>query len=104
MRWRHPTSPFPGSAPPTMGAGGPPTPGRTGNANGTGFVIDAAGHIVTNHHVIDGCISDIKGNLTGGAPAVLRVVSKDAANDMALLQGPADIFRSFAKIRDRSIR
>jgi S1-C subfamily serine protease len=84
--------------------GGPPKPGRTGNANGTGFVIDATGHIITNHHVIDGCISDIKGNLTGGAPAVLRVVSKDPANDMALLQGPPDIFKSFAKIRDRSIR
>jgi S1-C subfamily serine protease len=53
--------------------------------------------------VVDGCISDIKGNLTGGATAVLRVVSKDPANDMALLQGPADIFKSFAKIRDRSI-
>ena len=84
--------------------GGPPKPGKTGNASGTGFVISANGHIVTNHHVIDGCVSDIKGNLTGGAPAVLRVVSKDPANDMALLQGPADIFKSFAKIRDRSIR
>ena len=84
--------------------GGPPKPGRTGNASGTGFVISAAGQIITNNHVIDGCVGDIKGNLTGGAPAVLRVVSKDSANDMALLQGPADIFKSFAKIRDRAIR
>jgi S1-C subfamily serine protease len=82
----------------------PAKPGRTGNYSGTGFVIDASGHIITNNHVIDGCVGDIKGNLTGGAPAVLRVVSKDSANDMALLQGPADTFKSFARIRDRSIR
>ena len=84
--------------------GGPAKPGRTGNSSGTGFVISATGQIITNHHVIDGCVGDIKGNLTGGAPAVLRVVSKDAANDLALLQGPADQFKSFAKIRDRTIR
>jgi S1-C subfamily serine protease len=84
--------------------GGPAQSGRTGTASGTGFVISAAGHIITNHHVIDGCVGDIKGNLTGGVPTVLRVVSKDAANDMALLQGPADTFKNFARIRDRSIR
>ena len=82
----------------------PGAPPKTGNSNGTGFVISATGQIITNHHVIDGCVGDIKGNLTGGAQAVLRVVSKDPANDLALLQGPADQFRNFAKIRDRSIR
>ncbi len=86
------------------GPGGPAKPGRTGNASGTGFVISASGHIMTNHHVIDGCVGDIKGNLTGGAPAVLRVVASDAANDLALLQGPVDQFKSFAQIRERSIR
>lgn len=83
---------------------GPPKPGKTGSQTGTGFVISAAGHIITNHHVVDGCVGDIKGNLTGAAPAVLRVVSSDPANDMALLQGPADSFKRFAKIRERSIR
>ena len=67
-------------------------------------MISATGQIITNHHVIDGCTGDIKGNLTGGAPAVLRVVSKDAANDLALLQGPADQFKQFARICDRTIR
>jgi S1-C subfamily serine protease len=85
-------------------ADGPPKHGRTGSSSGTGFVISASGQIITNHHVVDGCIGDIKGNLTGGAQAVLRVVSKDPANDLALLQGPADAFKSFAKIRDHSIR
>src|SRR5581483_5897905 len=36
-------------------SGGPAKPGKTGNTSGTGFVIDATGHIITNHHVIDGC-------------------------------------------------
>jgi S1-C subfamily serine protease len=34
----------------------------------------------------------------------LRLVNSDQANDLALLHGPADTFKRFAKIRDRSIR
>lgn len=72
--------------------------------SGTGFVVSANGHIVTNHHVIDGC-SDLKGNITGEAAMVLRVVSSDANNDLALLQAPSTAtFKEFARIRDRSIR
>lgn len=71
---------------------------------GTGFVVSANGHIVTNNHVIEGC-SDLKGNLTGEAAMVLRVVSSDANNDLALLQAPSTAtFKEFARIRDRSIR
>ncbi|WP_439395432.1 S1C family serine protease [Bradyrhizobium sp. PMVTL-01] len=73
--------------------------------SGTGFVVSANGHIVTNNHVIDGCVGDIKGNLTGEASMVLRVVSSDANNDLALLQAPSTTtFKDFARIRDRSIR
>ena len=81
-----------------------PKSGRTGSQTGTGFVISGSGHIVTNHHVVNGCVGDIKGNLTGEAGATLRLVNSDQANDLALLQGPADTFKRFAKIRDRSIR
>ena len=81
-----------------------PKSARTGSQTGTGFVVSANGHIVTNHHVIDGCVGDIKGNLTGEAATTLRVVNSDSANDLALLQGPAESFKSYAKIRDRSIR
>jgi S1-C subfamily serine protease len=77
--------------------------GKTVGHTGTGFVISANGHIITNHHVIDGCTGDIKGNLTGDATATLRVVNSDAANDLALLQGPAESFKAFARIRDRAI-
>ena len=80
-------------------------PVRTGNVTGTGFVVSPNGHIVTNNHVIRGCIGDIKGNLTGEASMVLRVVSTDAGNDLALLQAPATTaFKDFVKIRDRSTR
>ncbi|MBV9461517.1 MAG: trypsin-like peptidase domain-containing protein [Bradyrhizobium sp.] len=76
---------------------------RTGTQTGTGYVISANGHIITNHHVIDGCVGGIKGNLTGDAAATLRVVNSDATNDLALLQGPAETFKAFVKIRDRTI-
>ena len=77
---------------------------RSGGGFGTGFVVSPNGHIITNNHVIDGC-SDLKGNLTGEAAMVLRVVSSDANNDLALLQAPSTAtFKDFARIRDRSIR
>lgn len=84
----------------------PPAGGKPARAkSGTGFVVSANGHVVTNHHVIDGCVGDIKGNLTGEAAMVLRVVSSDANNDLALLQAPSTTtFKDFARIRDRSIR
>jgi len=92
------TAPDKQAAPP---AGSKPAKARSG----TGFVVSASGHIVTNNHVINGCVGDIKGNLTGEAAITLRVVSSDANNDLALLQAPATTaFKDFARIRDRSIR
>jgi len=44
------------------------------------------------------------GNLSGEPATTPRAVSSDTSNDLALLQGPAASFKSFAKIRDRSIR
>lgn len=80
-------------------------PAKTADFSGTGFVVSASGHIVTNHHVIDGCIGDIKGTLTGEAPVVLRVVSSDSYNDLALLQAPATTtFKDFVRIRNRPVK
>jgi hypothetical protein len=43
-------------------SGSPPeTSAKTGNQTGTGFVISNNGHVVTNQHVVDGCVSDIQG-------------------------------------------
>ena len=95
------------SAPKAMAdKGDAPNNAKSGKAvghTGTGFVISASGHIITNHRVIDGCTGDIKGNLTGEATATLRVVNSDATNDLALLQGPPESFKAFAKIRNRAI-
>ncbi|MET3910722.1 S1-C subfamily serine protease [Bradyrhizobium sp. S3.3.6] len=99
-----------GAAKPAAAAdkqGAPPAskPGKGAKSSsgfGTGFVVSASGHIVTNNHVIDGC-SELKGNLTGEPAMVLRVVSSDANNDLALLQPSSAVaFKDFARIRDRS--
>lgn len=84
----------------------PPNAGKAPRAkSGSGFVVSASGHVITNNHVINGCAGDIKGNLTGEAATVLRVVSTDANNDLALLQTPpTTTIKDFARIRDRSIR
>ena len=99
----------PAAAKPGAAADAPPgAPGaakpKSVSKSGTGFVISAGGHVVTNQHVIAGC-TDIRGNLTGESAMTLRLVSSDEANDLALLQAPsATSFKDFAKIRDRSIR
>jgi S1-C subfamily serine protease len=78
-------------------------PGRTMSQIGTGFVISSNGHVVTNHHVIDGCIGDISGNLTGEAAMKLRLVSSDQTNDLALLQAPSPL-KDVASIRGTGVR
>ena len=52
---------------------------------GTGFVVDADGHIFTNYHVVEG-----QGRLTAvlhdGARLSAEIVAKDPARDIALLK------------------
>jgi Trypsin-like peptidase domain len=64
-------------------------PSKTVGKTGTGFVVSSSGHVVTNQHVVDGCVDDIKGNLSGEAPVKLRLVSSDETNDLALRQAPS---------------
>jgi S1-C subfamily serine protease len=88
---------------PPADKGAKPVKSGGGGKTGTGFVVSSNGHIVTNNHVISGC-GEIHGNLTGDAPATLRVVSADESNDLALLQGPAASFKDYVRIRDRTLR
>ncbi|MGY3694793.1 S1-C subfamily serine protease [Bradyrhizobium sp. USDA 3240] len=90
----------PAAAPP-QAAPNPPPQKQAKSGTGTGFVVSSGGHVVTNHHVVDGC-SEITGNLSGEAPAKLRLVSSDETNDLALLQAPSP-FKDVAKIRQNAI-
>ena len=59
-------------------AGAPPAkPKKLVEVNGTGFLINPSGCILTNNHVISECAGDIRGNLTAENPVKLRVVSAD---------------------------
>lgn len=52
---------------------------------GSGFVIDADGHIVTNNHVIDGA-RKVTVTLEDGTELAARVVGRDPRTDIALLK------------------
>ena len=69
-------------------------------STGSGFFASGAGHVLTNAHVVNEC-ADVR-----IPPSVsVRVVARDDASDLALLQGPADPGRAFATFRQgRGIR
>ena len=52
---------------------------------GSGFIIDAEGYIVTNHHVVDGSRS-IEVQLSDGRTFQPKVIGSDAETDLALLK------------------
>ena len=81
----------------------PPANSKTVAVNGTGFAVDVAGHIVTNNHVIAGCIGEIQGSLPSQSAMKLRVVARDQTNDLALLEAPEKL-KSFVNIRAAPIR
>ena len=66
-----------------------PVPGfpqqETQRALGSGFVIDKAGHIVTNYHVIAGAKS-VEVSFSNHDSMKARVVGKDPGTDIALLK------------------
>ncbi len=63
-----------------------PYPGSSSEsaAEGTGFVYDASGHIVTNEHVIDGA-SSVRVKLADGSTYTATVVGTDTSSDLAVL-------------------
>lgn len=62
--------------------GDPETPDE---GSGSGFVIEADGYILTNHHVVDGA-ERITVKLADGRSLRARVIGSDAATDIALLK------------------
>ena len=63
-------------------------------SSGSGFAVSAAGHVVTNNHVIDGCTYvsiHHKGKVTQAT-----VIYRDELNDLAVLKGdfvPSAVFK-----------
>src|SRR5712691_5589378 len=66
-------------------ASSPPFGGSQARAQGSGFVYDAAGHIVTNQHVVDGA-STVSVKFWNGKTYDARVIGTDASTDLAVLQ------------------
>ncbi|MCK6452665.1 MAG: DegQ family serine endoprotease [Alphaproteobacteria bacterium] len=67
------------------GAPGGSAPERKINALGSGFIIDPAGYVVTNNHVIEKA-TDIKVTLTDGTELKATLVGRDAKTDLALVK------------------
>ena len=64
---------------------GQPGPQRPRNGLGSGFFIDAEGHIVTNNHVIDGA-EKIVVTMKDGAKLDAELIGADSRTDLALLK------------------
>jgi S1-C subfamily serine protease len=67
----------------TSTGGGPVSSAQT--ALGSGFVVDKAGHIVTNFHVVDGA-DQIRVSFSNRDTVVARLVGTDASTDLAVLE------------------
>ncbi len=53
---------------------------------GSGFILDKAGHILTNYHVVEGANRGVEVMLSNKRRYPARVVGADKAHDLALLQ------------------
>lgn len=61
--------------------------GFSGEARGSGIVIDSAGHIVTNNHVIEGSAQNgLQVIFSDGTTAPAQLVGADPVNDLAVLK------------------
>jgi S1-C subfamily serine protease len=59
--------------------------GQSGAGAGSGFILDNDGHVVTNHHVIDGA-STIVVRFYNNSDTQAKVVGDDPNSDLAILQ------------------
>ncbi|AWK86732.1 DegQ family serine endoprotease [Azospirillum thermophilum] len=74
---------------PDDGDEGPAQPRGKMGALGSGFIIDPAGYVVTNNHVIDGA-QEITVTLQDGTSLPATLVGRDAKTDIALLKVKAE--------------
>jgi putative serine protease PepD len=77
----------------------------TQTAQGSGFVYDRQGHVITNQHVVDGATS-VSVRFPSGASYRATVVGTDASTDLAVLKvdAPASVLRPLALADSSSLR
>ena len=87
QQWRRPSSPndefwerFFG---PQFSPDGRPQRERRGQ--GSGFIFDPEGYIITNNHVVEGA-EEIKVKLSGGEEITAEIIGRDSKTDLALLK------------------
>ena len=66
-----------------------PLPQQEETAQGSGFVIDESGYIVTNYHVVAGA-TDIEVSFSNKESMKAKLIGTDRATDVALLKVEAD--------------
>ena len=81
--------------------GGPPSSGKSVSL-GSGFIIDPAGYIVTNNHVIDGA-DEISVTLQDNTTLKAVLVGKDERVDLALLKVESDKPLKFVPFGDSDV-
>ena len=74
---------------------------RQTQGQGSGFLIDAEGHLVTNNHVIDGA-TQVTVVLNDGSSHPARVVGRDDKTDLALLKIDAGRPLAYVELGDSS--
>ena len=81
---------------PTLGSAGAGSLGGGGatQAQGSGFVYDNQGHIITNQHVVDGAES-VSVRFSDGSTHDATVVGSDPSTDLAVLKvdAPASLLK-----------
>ncbi len=73
--------------------------GRAAKALGSGFIVDAEGHVVTNNHVVEGATKVVV-TLDDGRELDARVVGRDPRTDIAVLQVDAGAKLPFLSLGD----
>jgi putative serine protease PepD len=77
--------------------------GFRGSATGSGFAIDARGHVITNAHVVDGA-NDVNLVLSNGRRVSASIVGTDEGNDIAVLRTSAGSVPAAALGRSSALR
>lgn len=76
---------------------------KDGEVSGSGFLIDADGHLVTNYHVVQSLEPPVDVVLHGDATTTASVIGVDAVSDLAILRLEKSV-RHHLHLRDEPAR